>query len=100
MAGITLLLNDLASDDPHAPAEVLPLVYNELRQLAAHRLAHKLPGQTLEPTALVREMYLRLVGEARGQNWEGRNHFFAGRYPATANAKGMVYLLGMGPPSP
>jgi RNA polymerase sigma factor (TIGR02999 family) len=77
MSDITVLLNGLASDDSHAAAELLPLVYNELRQLAAHWLAHEAPGQTLDPTALVHEAYLRLVGEARGQDWQGRNHFFA-----------------------
>jgi RNA polymerase sigma factor (TIGR02999 family) len=77
MSDITLLLNDLSPDDPHAAAEILPLVYNELRQLAVHRLAHEAPGQTLQPTALVHEAYLRLVGEGRDQHWDGRNHFFA-----------------------
>jgi RNA polymerase sigma factor (TIGR02999 family) len=77
MSDITLLLNGLAPDDPHSAAELLPLVYIELRQLAAHRLAHEAPGQTLQPMALVHEVYLRLVGEGCGQHWDGRNHFFA-----------------------
>jgi RNA polymerase sigma factor (TIGR02999 family) len=56
---------------------LLPLVYNELRKLAAARLADELPGQTLQPTALVHEAYLRLVGDSRPRDWNGRGHFFA-----------------------
>src|SRR3954469_4045806 len=64
--------------DPHAAAQLLPLVYEELRRLAAQRLAHEAPGQTLQPTALVHEAYLRLVGkDGTGQPWDGRGHFFA-----------------------
>src|SRR5262249_17300138 len=63
--------------DPHAAAQLLPLVYDDLRRLAAHRLAHEAPGQTLQPTALVHEAYLRLVGAGARDNWEGRGHFFA-----------------------
>jgi RNA polymerase sigma factor (TIGR02999 family) len=74
MKELTQILNALAEGDPHAAAQLLPLVYDELRRLAAHKLAHEAPGQTLEPTALVHEAYLRLVGE---QHWDGRGHFFA-----------------------
>jgi RNA polymerase sigma factor (TIGR02999 family) len=56
---------------------LLPLVYDELRKLAATRLAEERPGQTLQPTALVHEAYLRLVGGAQPQDWDGRGHFFA-----------------------
>ncbi len=62
---------------PRAAAQLLPLVYDELRRLAARRLAHEKPGQTLEPTALVHEAYLRLVGEGSGRDWDCRGHFFA-----------------------
>lgn len=77
MSEITVLLDAIQSGDPEAPAQLLPLVYDELRQLAAHRFAHEKPGQTLQPTALVHEAYLRLVGDKQGQHWDGRNHFFA-----------------------
>jgi RNA polymerase sigma factor (TIGR02999 family) len=77
MSDITVVLDAINSGDPEAPAQLLPLVYEELRQLARRRLTHEAPGQTLEPTALVHEAYLRLVGEGRGQHWEGRGHFFA-----------------------
>jgi RNA polymerase sigma factor (TIGR02999 family) len=70
-------MDAIQSGDPEAPAQLLPLVYEELRRLAKHRLAHEPPGQTLQPTDLVHEAYLRLVGEAGGQHWSGRNHFFA-----------------------
>jgi RNA polymerase sigma factor (TIGR02999 family) len=64
--------------DPHEAAQLLPLVYDDLRRLATHRLAHEAPGHTLdEPTALVHEAYLRLVGDHRGKYWDGRAHFFA-----------------------
>ena len=63
--------------DPRAAEQLLPLVYAELRTLAARQLADEKPGQTLQPTALVHEAYLRLVGDTRPQNWNGRGHFFA-----------------------
>jgi RNA polymerase sigma factor (TIGR02999 family) len=87
MSDITLLFNGLAPDDPHTGAELLPLVYNELRQLAVHRLAREAPGHTLEPTALVHEAYLRLVRDTQGDHWGGRDHFFA------AAAKAMRRIL-------
>jgi RNA polymerase sigma factor (TIGR02999 family) len=62
---------------PHAADQLLPLVYDELRRLAAQKLARETVGQTLDPTALVHEAYLRLVGPGDGQHWEGRGHFFA-----------------------
>ena len=76
MSDVSVLLDAIKSGDPEAPAQLLPLVYEELRRLARHRLAHEAPGQTLQPTALVHEAYLRLVGEGR-QHWDGRGHFFA-----------------------
>jgi RNA polymerase sigma factor (TIGR02999 family) len=77
MSDLTHILASIEEGDPTGAAELLPLVYKELRRLAAQRLAQEKPGQTLEPTALVHEAYLRLVGDGRGQNWGGRGHFFA-----------------------
>src|SRR5215470_10795261 len=77
MSEVTQILNAIAEGDPSAAGQLLPLVYDELRKLAAHRLADQAPGQTLQPTALVHEAYLRLVGEGRGSHWNGRDHFFA-----------------------
>jgi RNA polymerase sigma factor (TIGR02999 family) len=77
MNEVTLLLNAAQTGDPHAAEQLLPLVYDELRRLAAHRLAHEAPGQTIQPTALVHEAYLRLVDDDVGAHWCGRDHFFA-----------------------
>jgi RNA polymerase sigma factor (TIGR02999 family) len=74
---VTQILNAIEAGDPRAAKELLPLVYNELRKLAAVRLAAEGPGQTLQPTALVHEAYLRLVGTDHGEEWNGRTHFFA-----------------------
>jgi len=75
---VTRILQALASGDQAAGAELLPLVYNELRKLAARNMRAEQPGQTLDATALVHEAYLRLVGsgEQEAQHWEGRAHFF------------------------
>jgi RNA polymerase sigma factor (TIGR02999 family) len=80
MADVTRLLDAAAAGDRQAAADLLPLVYDELRKLAAARMAAEAPGNTLQPTALVHEAYLRLVGgERRGSSppWDGRGHFFA-----------------------
>jgi RNA polymerase sigma factor (TIGR02999 family) len=77
MADATRLLATAEAGDPRAAAELLPLVYDELRKLAAARLADEKPGQTLQPTALVHEAYLRLVGGSQPHEWSGRSHFFA-----------------------
>jgi RNA polymerase sigma factor (TIGR02999 family) len=77
MADVTQILSAIEAGEPHAAAELLPLVYDELRKLAAARLAVEKPGQTLQPTALVHEAYLRLVGGGQPQDWTGRGHFFA-----------------------
>jgi RNA polymerase sigma factor (TIGR02999 family) len=77
MSDVTRLLDAAAAGDPKAAAELLPLVYDELRKLAAARMAAEAPGQTLQPTALVHEAYLRLVGGSQPQDWNGRGHFFA-----------------------
>ena len=77
MPNVTLLLDAAAAGDPKAAADLLPLVYDELRKLAAARLAAEKPSQTLQATALVHEAYLRLVGPAESLGWTGRGHFFA-----------------------
>jgi RNA polymerase sigma factor (TIGR02999 family) len=77
MADVTQILCAIEQGDPHAADQLLPLVYDELRQLAAQRLAQEKPGQTLQATALVHEAYLRLVGGEQTQDWNGRRHFFA-----------------------
>src|SRR5438477_9616874 len=77
MSDVTRLLEAAAAGDRRAAADLLPLVYDELRKLAAARLAAEPAGQTLQPTALVHEAYLRLVGENAGRPWDGRGHFFA-----------------------
>ena len=77
MSDVSQILNAIAAGRSHAAAELLPLVYDELRRLAAQRLAHEQPGQTLQATALVHEAYLRLVGAANEQRWDTAGHFFA-----------------------
>src|SRR4051794_22692127 len=77
MADVTRLLDDAAAGDRRAAADLLPLVYDELRGLAAARMAAEAPDHTLQPTALVHEAYLRLVGRGDDQAWDGRGHFFA-----------------------
>src|SRR5215471_16543880 len=77
MSDVTQILSAIEAGDPKAATDLLPLVYDELRKLAAVRLAEEKPGQTLQPTALVHEAYLRLVGGAQPQDWSGRGHFFA-----------------------
>ncbi len=78
MSEVTHILSSIERGDPAAAAELLPLVYEELRKLAASHLAHENPGQTLQATALVHEAYLRLVGDSeRDPGWESRGHFFA-----------------------
>jgi RNA polymerase sigma factor (TIGR02999 family) len=74
---VTQLLQRLERKEPGAADQLLALLYDELRQLAARKLAREGPGQTLQPTALVHEAYLRLVGTGDGQHWDGRGHFFA-----------------------
>jgi len=84
MSEVTRILSAIEQGDPHAAEQLLPLVYDELRKLAAQKLAQEAPGQTLQATDLVHEAYLRLVGPAGGsgdppgeQHWDGRGHFFA-----------------------
>src|SRR5262245_47706815 len=77
MSDVTLILSQIESGDPSAAEQLLPLVYDELRKLAAARLAQEKPGQTLQATALVHEAYLRLVDEDQARHWNSRGHFFA-----------------------
>jgi RNA polymerase sigma factor (TIGR02999 family) len=77
MTEVTRILAALERGDPLAAGQLLPLVYGELRKLAAQHLAREKPGQTLQPTALVHEAYLRLVGKGDAPHWQGRGHFFA-----------------------
>src|SRR5947207_10936561 len=97
VADVTEILNAVERGDPQAAAELLPLVYDELRKVAAARLSHENPGQTLQATALVHEAYIRLVGGGQPQGWDGRRHFFAAAAEAmrrilidTARRKGRV----------
>jgi RNA polymerase sigma factor (TIGR02999 family) len=87
MNEVTRILSAIAHGDPSAASQLLPLVYDELRKLAAHYLAQQTPGQTLQPTALVHEAYLRLVGGNTESPWEGRDHFYA------ACAEAMRHIL-------
>lgn len=77
MTELTEILKSIDSGEPQAADQLLPLVYDELRKLAAAHLANEQPGQTLQPTALVHEAYLRLLGGASPDQWNGRGHFFA-----------------------
>src|SRR6187402_2630610 len=77
MTDVTRILAAIEQGDPHASAELLPLVYTELKKLAAQRMAQEKPGQTLQATALVHEAYLRLVDVGIAQRWDSRGHFFA-----------------------
>jgi RNA polymerase sigma factor (TIGR02999 family) len=84
---LTGILQAIEGGDPHAAEQLLPLVYDELRSLAAARLARERPGQTLQPTALVHEAYVRLVGTSPGGHWRDRTHFFR------AAAEAMRHIL-------
>jgi RNA polymerase sigma factor (TIGR02999 family) len=87
MTDVSQLLEAIASGDPDSSAQLFRLVYDDLRHLAARQLAHEAPGHTLDPTSLVHEAYLRLVGDTPDRHWEGRDHFFA------AAAKAMRHIL-------
>ena len=77
MSDVTRILSQIESGDPSAAEQLLPLVYDELRNLAAAKMAQENPGQTLQATGLVHEAYMRLVDGDRAQHWDGRRHFFA-----------------------
>src|SRR5499427_8614112 len=77
MSKVTRILSAIEQGDAHAAGQLLPLVYDELRKLAAQKLARESPGQTLEATALVHEAYLRLVDSEKPRHWDSRGHFFS-----------------------
>src|SRR5499433_531920 len=77
MTNVTQILSAIEQGDRHAAEQLLPMVYDELRNLAAQKLAQERPGQTLQATALVHEAYLRLVDVEKAQHWDSRGHFFA-----------------------
>ena len=77
MHDVTRILSQIESGDPLAADKLLPLVYDELRNLAAARMANEAPGQTLQATALVHDAYLRLVDVEKAQHWDSRGHFFS-----------------------
>src|SRR5947208_8953919 len=77
MSDVTRILSQIEQGDPAAAEQLLPLVYDELRKLAAVKLAQEKPGQTLQATALVHEAYVRLVDVAKAQHWDSRRHFFS-----------------------
>lgn len=77
MSDVTRILSAIEQGDPHAADQLLPLVYDELRRLAAAKMAHEVPGQTLDATGLVHEAYIRLVDTEKVQRWDSRGHFFA-----------------------
>ena len=77
MSDVTRILSQIEAGDVHAAEQLLPLVYDELRKLAAAKLAQEKPGQTLQATALVHEAYIRLVDTEKAQHWDSRGHFFA-----------------------
>src|SRR3989441_7933316 len=77
MSDVTRILSQIEQGDPQAAEKLLPLVYEELRKLAAQKLAQEKPGQTLQATALVHEAYIRLADVKNPQDWKGRTHFFA-----------------------
>src|SRR6266571_5358142 len=77
MCDVTRILADIEQGDPRAAGQLLPLVYDELRKLAAQKMAQENPGQTLQATALVHDAYIRLVDVEKAQHWNSRGHFFA-----------------------
>ena len=76
MSDVTQILSQIESGDPKAAEQLLPLVYDELRKMAAAKLANEKPGQTLQATALVHDAYIRLVDVEKAQHWDSRRHFF------------------------
>ena len=102
MNEVTRILSAIEEGDTHAAAQLLPLVYDEMRKLAAQKLAQEKPGQTLQATALVHEAYLRLVDVEREPHWDSRGHLFAAAAEAMrrilveqARAKRLIFLNGL-----
>ncbi len=94
MTDVTRILSQIAQGDPSKADQLLPLVYDELRKLAAARLANEKPGQTLQATALVHDAYIRLVDVEKAQHWDSRGHFFAAA--AVAMRRMLSGLSGVG----
>ncbi len=90
MSEVTRILSAIEQGEPHAAGQLLPLVYGELRRLAAEKISHEKPGQTLQATALVHEAYVRLVDVDKAQHWNSRGHFFA----AAAEAMRRILVEG------
>src|SRR5262245_10642186 len=90
MSDVTRILSAIEAGDPTAPEQLLPLVYDELRKLAAQKMAQEKPGQTLQSTALVHEAYVRLVDGDKARRWDSRGHFFA----AAAEAMRRILVEG------
>ena len=88
MNDVTQILSQIEQGDPSAAEQLLPLVYGELRKLAAAKLAQEKPGQTLQATALVHEAYVRLMGSADAKRWDCRGHFFAAAATAMRTSSG------------
>jgi RNA polymerase sigma factor (TIGR02999 family) len=93
MSEVTPILSAIEQGDPHAAEQLLPLVYDELRRLAAQKLAREKPGQTLQATALVHEAYLRLVASPGGESWESQQHWDNRRHFFAAAAEAMRRIL-------
>ena len=91
MHEVTRILSAIEQGDPQAATQLLPLVYDELRRLAAEKMAQEKPGQTLQATALVHEAYIRLVNVEKAQHWDSRGHFFAAA--AEISRSGALRLL-------
>ena len=99
MSDVTQILQQIESGDPSAAKQLLPLVYDELRKLAAHKMAQEKPGQTLQATALVHEAFLRLVDVEKARQWDSRGHFFAAaaeaiRFPGHNYVKNLQSRVG------
>ena len=92
MTDVTQILSKIEHGDPNAAEQLLPLVYDELRKLAAAKLAGERPGQTLQATALVHDAYLRLVDVEKAQDWDSRGHFFAAAQNATTTTPYVISI--------
>jgi RNA polymerase sigma factor (TIGR02999 family) len=100
MNEVTRILSGIEAGDPHAAEQLLPLVYDELRKLAAQKLTAESPGQTLQATALVHEAYLRLVDQDQAPHWNGRGHFFAAKAMRRILVENARRRSSTGPPPP
>ena len=99
MSDVTKILSAVEAGDSKAAAQLLPVLYDELRRLAVQKLANERPGQTLQATALVHEAYLRLVDVEKSQHWNSRGHFFAAAAEAMRRILVDNWRVASGPPS-